>query len=265
MIGRRSKDKDVKKTKKRAWEEEDEDDGEASGSGDEGKKRKTESEAMKRLREDLEERKRIEEENARREKEEKEAPKTVLKARSPLSAVERNLFVFFDVEIRSRRGPNKGEVISEGRMEFELFKDTVPRTAENFYEICRGDNSRKLTYANSVFHRIIPGFMAQGGDITDGDGTGGDSIYGPSFADENFNRLHNARGILSMANSGPHSNNSQFFMLFRPQPNLDRRHVVFGKLIRDVTSLLRSIENAGGANGEPKNLVTITKCGSLFD
>ena len=100
----------------------------------------------------------------------------------------------------------------------QLYKNKVPKTAENFRSLCAGDNKQKYTYKNSHFHRIIDGFMAQGGDFTRGNGTGGVSIYGEKFADENFSVKHTSRGQLSMANAGPNTNGSQFFILFQATP-----------------------------------------------
>jgi len=165
------------------------------------------------------------------------------------------------------RGPEllgrSGKVEAEGRLEFELFADSVPKTAENFRCLCTGERGAGLTFQQSFFHRIIPGFMAQGGDITDGDGTGGQSIYGKRFEDENFSRRHEARGTLSMANSGPNSNNSQFFILFKPTPHLDRKHVVFGRLVHEDGQLLRKIEDRGTKSGDPKGAVAIVRSGQL--
>ncbi|PIY89291.1 MAG: peptidylprolyl isomerase, partial [Nitrosopumilales archaeon CG_4_10_14_0_8_um_filter_34_8] len=121
--------------------------------------------------------------------------------------------VYFDIEIGSRY---------IGRLVFELYANVVPKTAENFRALCTGElgtniiSETNLTYKNSPFHRIIPGFMAQGGDITHGNGMGGESIYGKTFADENFKLKHNSAGLLSMANSGAHTNGSQFFLTFKP-------------------------------------------------
>merc|ERR1719446_1540609 len=119
--------------------------------------------------------------------------------------------VYFDITLEEQ-----GFGTPAGRIEFELFEDVVPKTAENFRALCTGEkgkneNNKAMTYAGSVFHRIIPGFMCQGGDFTRGDGTGGESIYGRWFPDENFKLKHFGRGCLSMANSGKNTNSSQFF------------------------------------------------------
>eukprot|EP00444_Apocalathium_aciculiferum_P041573 CAMPEP_0183525092 /NCGR_PEP_ID=MMETSP0371-20130417/20384_1 /TAXON_ID=268820 /ORGANISM="Peridinium aciculiferum, Strain PAER-2" /LENGTH=331 /DNA_ID=CAMNT_0025724287 /DNA_START=75 /DNA_END=1067 /DNA_ORIENTATION=- len=176
--------------------------------------------------------------------------------------------VFLEVELR---GPEllgrSGKVEASGRLEFELFADVAPKTAENFRCLCTGEKGRSLHLEDSIFHRIIPGFMAQGGDITDADGTGGRSIYGPSFADEKFVRKHEDRGALSMANSGPNTNNSQFFMLFKAAPHLNGKHVVFGKMLAKsgADALLRKIEDKGAKSGDVKGVVKIVASGQLND
>lgn len=129
-----------------------------------------------------------------------------------------------------------------GKLKFELFADKVPKTAENFRALCTGEkgngrSGKPLHFKNSPLHRIIPSFMAQGGDITMGNGYGGESIYGNKFPDENFLLKHTTPGLLSMANSGPNSNGSQFFITFVPCPWLDGKHVVFGKVIEGLQLL----------------------------
>lgn len=153
-----------------------------------------------------------------------------------------------------------------GRLTFELFGDT-PRTSENFRCLCTGErgmgqSGRPLHFRGSKFHRIIPQFMCQGGDFTRGDGTGGESIYGSRFQDENFNRRHTEPGLLSMANAGPNTNGSQFFITTVATPWLDGKHVVFGKLVEGM-DLLRRMESCGSRDGRPSQEVAITECGQL--
>ena len=156
---------------------------------------------------------------------------------------------------------------SLGRMVFVLRSDVVPKTAENFRKLCAGGNEKSesghdLCFKGSKFHRIIPGFMVQGGDFTKGNGTGGQSIYGAKFNDENFTLKHTEPGVLSMANAGPNTNGSQFFITTVPCPWLDGKHVVFGKLV-DGMNVLKAIEKLGTANGAPKSKVTIVDCGEV--
>eukprot|EP00607_Mallomonas_marina_P008320 CAMPEP_0182417900 /NCGR_PEP_ID=MMETSP1167-20130531/2350_1 /TAXON_ID=2988 /ORGANISM="Mallomonas Sp, Strain CCMP3275" /LENGTH=449 /DNA_ID=CAMNT_0024591753 /DNA_START=181 /DNA_END=1530 /DNA_ORIENTATION=- len=151
----------------------------------------------------------------------------------------------------------------------ELFADTSPKTAENFRALCTGErgispaSGKMLHYKGCCFHRIISGFMAQGGDITKGDGTGGESIFGPKFSDESFLRVHDEPGLLSMANSGPNSNSSQFFITFRDTPHLNGRHVVFGRIKEglDVVRVLESV--ATDAGDKPKVPAMIVECGQI--
>jgi len=149
-----------------------------------------------------------------------------------------------------------------GTIELELFADTTPKTAANFLALCTGDNEGQLRYAGSPFHRIIPGFVIQGGDFTRGDGTGGQSIYGERFPDENFSRQHNKAGLLSMANAGPDTNGSQFFITLAPTPWLDGKHVVFGQVTagQDVVARMAA---QGSESGRPRAPVSLTSCTAL--
>jgi peptidylprolyl isomerase len=146
-----------------------------------------------------------------------------------------------------------------GTIEFELFADVVPKTAENFRVLCSGEEGEGMRYAGSPFHRIIPGFMIQGGDFTNGNGTGGKSIYGDKFEDENFELKHETPGLLSMANAGPNTNGSQFFITVAPTPWLDGRHVVFGKVIKGM-DVVEAMEAEGSRNGRTKSEVVMSDC-----
>ena len=149
-----------------------------------------------------------------------------------------------------------------GRMEFALYDKDCPKTCENFRRLCTGDNAKGYTYKGSIFHRIISGFMAQGGDFTNHNGTGGASIYGRTFADENLNLTHNKRGLLSMANAGPNTNGSQFFITFAPAPWLDGKHVVFGEMVKGE-DVLKTLERAGSQSGRPMYTFRINDCGEI--
>jgi peptidylprolyl isomerase len=149
----------------------------------------------------------------------------------------------------------------------ELFDDVTPTTAENFRALCTGEKGvgkagKPLHFKGSLFHRIIPNFMAQGGDFTRGNGTGGESIYGEKFADENFKKKHNKPGLLSMANAGPNTNGSQFFLTFVETPWLDGKHVVFGEVVEGL-EVLKLLEAQGSDSGKTKVPVTITNSGQL--
>merc|ERR1719223_836942 len=165
--------------------------------------------------------------------------------------------VFFDISIGGQNA---------GRVTIELFADT-PITSENFRALCTGEkgvggSGKPLHFKGCKYHRIIPGFMAQGGDFTRGNGTGGESIYGNKFADENFNHKHTGSGILSMANAGPGTNGSQFFLCFEAFPHLDGKHVVFGKVV-DGHDVLGKMEAVGSQSGATSAPVVIADCGQL--
>jgi peptidylprolyl isomerase len=166
--------------------------------------------------------------------------------------------VYFDITIGGR---------SAGRIVFELFADVVPKTAENFRALCTGEkgtgiSGKPLHYKGSGFHRIIQQFMCQGGDFTRGNGTGGESIYGEKFKDENFTLKHTEPGLLSMANAGPHTNGSQFFITTVVTPWLDGKHVVFGKVVEGL-DVVKKMEAAGSRSGTTSQPVAIEDSGEL--
>ncbi len=161
--------------------------------------------------------------------------------------------MYFDLKLSNDR-----QFERLGRIVIELKEDSCPKTAENFKQLCTGEKG--FGYAGSRFHRVIPNFMCQGGDFTNDNGTGGKSIYGKNFPDENFELPHTGPGILSMANAGPNTNGSQFFLCTVATPFLNGKHTVFGQVVEGY-SVVKALESVGSQSGAPAYDVFIDKCG----
>ncbi|PKA66377.1 Peptidyl-prolyl cis-trans isomerase CYP19-4 [Apostasia shenzhenica] len=185
--------------------------------------------------------------------------RTVKEPRDAEGELEVTHRVYLDIDVDGQHA---------GRMVIGLYGKVVPKTVENFRALCTGEKDKRskgsaLYYKGTPFHRIVSGFVIQGGDITNGDGRGGDSIYGGTFPDENFIVKHSHAGIVSMVNSGPNSNGSQFFITTVKASWLDGEHVAFGKVLQGMDTLYAIEGGAGTYNGKPRKKVTIVDSGEI--
>ncbi|KAG8241428.1 hypothetical protein J6590_087349 [Homalodisca vitripennis] len=163
---------------------------------------------------------------------------------------EYSILCFFDLKI--------GDLPKTYRLEFELYSDIVPATAANFSSLCEGFSG--LSYRGSTLHRIVPGLLCIGGDIVNYSGSGGVSIYGPDFPDENFTLCHNGPGVVAMYTTGSDRNNSQFLITFKRLPSLNGKHVVIGR-VQNGLKVLQLIESCGTKSGKPLQVVRVEACG----
>ncbi|KAH0479609.1 MAG: uncharacterized protein KVP18_001967 [Porospora cf. gigantea A] len=180
-------------------------------------------------------------------------PAVVLAAESDPADMPLGASCFFDVTI---------DEVDAGRIELGLFTDVVPKTTANFIALANGHVFDKVPegYKSSIFHRVIPSFMLQAGDFTNGDGRGGKSIYGRTFADENFSVPHSQPGLLSMANAGRNTNGSQFFITTVSTPWLNGKHVVFGRVTKGM-NVVSKIESHGSPSGRTRGVIRVANCG----
>merc|ERR1711863_15981 len=177
--------------------------------------------------------------------------KLTLRNISPTNTTMATTRVFFDM---TADGAPVGKII------MELRNDVVPKTCENFRALCTGEKG--FGFKGSAFHRVIPNIMCQGGDFTAGNGTGGKSIYGNKFEDENFQLKHTGPGILSMANAGPNTNGSQFFLCTAKTSWLDGKHVVFGSVVEGM-EVVKKVESFGSQSGKTSAKIVVSDCGQL--